>query len=386
MRVAILSYGFAEYCIQQANGLARECNVLLMLPWLEAAPYAGLVDPAVECHWFNSGRLRNPIRQLAAAARLIRRIRQFGAEVLHLQQGHLWFNIALPLVRSVPLVLTVHDPRHHAGDRSSRKTPQGIMNFGFLQADRLIVHGEGLKHELNKASGIRSEKIHVVPHVALGPQTPEPANGLDDENEGRTILFFGRIWKYKGLKYLIEAETIIAQSMPDVRIVIAGEGEDFAPYRRMMGSSQRFIVHNRYISVAERDELFREASVVVLPYIEATQSGVIPLAYANSKPVVATRTGALAEAVDDGVTGTLIPPRDPAALAQAIIELLSSPERCRAMGVAGRRKLDAEWSPCAIARRLVEVYSRAIQDRAGARQTADTSPQPASNVVELSTY
>ncbi len=359
MRVVLLSYGNAEYCIHQANGLAAECEVLLMLSRKEAAEHQASINPAVRFRPFDKPRLRQPVSQFMIAARLLRQIRRFRPDVVHFHQGHMWFNLALPLLRPYPLVMTIHDPRYHIGDRSSQRTPQGLMDFGFRRAGRVIVHGEALKRQVVELCGIREERVHVVPHVAIGGATA-PAAAEDD---GKTILFFGRIWEYKGLKYLIEAEPLISRAAPDAKIVIAGEGDDFEPYRRLMERPKRFEVHNRYISTGHRNDLFQRASVVVLPYIEATQSGVIPLAYSYAKPVVATRVGALADAVEDGVTGRLVPAANTEALAAAIIELLRDPAARRAMGAAGRQKLDAEWSPQAVAQRSMDVYQRAIRDR-----------------------
>lgn len=363
MRVAFLSFGYPESCIQQANGLARDCDVLLLLPQREAVNHESHLDPRVDYRPFKNPRLRQPIRQLAMAASLARQIRRFRPDVIHFQQGHTWFNFALPFLSSFPLVITIHDPRYHVGDRASQITPQSIMDFGFRRADQVIVHGETLKSQVVERLGIPPEKIHVILRVAVGNR--QSLSTADDD--GKTVLFFGRIWEYKGLKYLIQAEPTIARSVPDARIVIAGEGEDFEPYRRMMNGSERFVVHNRFVSVAERNELFRRASLVVLPYIDASQSGVVPLAYSFGKPVVATNTGALAETVIDGVTGRVVPPRDAAALANAIVELLNDPTRREAMGAAGRKKLDDEWSPQVVARQLIDIYRRAIEDRARVR-------------------
>jgi glycosyltransferase involved in cell wall biosynthesis len=258
------------------------------------------------------------------------------------------------------LVTTIHDPRHHVGDFVSQKTPQSVMDFGFRRADHVIVHGESLKRQVVEQLHLRPEKVHVILRIAIGNRDVIHRS----EDDGRTVLFFGRIWEYKGLKYLIQAEPRISRTVPDAKIVIAGEGEDFEPYRRMINGSKRFVVHNRFLSMAERDELFRRASVVVLPYIDASQSGVVPVAYSYGKPVVATNAGALAETVIDGLTGRVVPPRDSAALADAIVELLIDPTRRKAMGAAGRQKLEVEWSPQVVAQRLIEVYRQAIRDRA----------------------
>lgn len=381
MKVAILSFSFAEFCIQQANGLAGECDVLLMLPHPDVQDFRSRLHPRVSCYEFDTGRLRQPLRQVVATAGLLRRLRQFRPDVLHVQHGHMWFNLALPLLRKLPLVVTIHDPRHHAGDRVSQKTPQAIMDFGFRRADRTIVHGQSIKQQVIELLGIPAARIQVVPLVAIG-NVGEPLTASDD---GRTVLFFGRIWKYKGLEYLIQAAPIVARANPNVRFVIAGQGDDFAPYRRMMHEPRQFIVHNRYVSAAEREELFRQSSVVVLPYIEATQSGVVPVAYSYGKPVVATDTGALREAVDDGVTGRLVPPADPTALAGAIIELLADPVRCRAMGAAGRRKLDLECSPDVVARQTLEVYRLAIRDHKKAPQVAARAGRLAGTIEDSRT-
>jgi glycosyltransferase involved in cell wall biosynthesis len=245
------------------------------------------------------------------------------------------------------------------------------MDFGFRRADRIIVHGHALKRQVVEALGIAAEKIHVIPHVALGRIDETKC----DDPLANRVLFFGRIWKYKGLDHLIRAQPRITAAVPDAKIVIAGEGDDFEPYRRLMDRPDRFIVHNRYISGPERDELFRQASVVVLPYIEATQSGVVPLAYAFGKPVVASNTGALSEAVDDGITGRLVPPANHSALATAVIELLRNPALRRAMGAAGQRKLQTERSPHVVAQQAKSVYLQAIQGRARRKLVAGNHRQ-----------
>ncbi len=106
--------------------------------------------------------------------------------------------------------------------------------------------------------------------------------------------------------------------------------------------------------------LFRQASVVVLPYIDASQSGVIPVAYTFAKPVVATTVGGLPEMVDDGCTGYLVPPRDSDALADAVVHLLQHPTLRHALGANAKRKAETEWAPDVIAEQTLQVYHRAV--------------------------
>ena len=299
MKIALVSYDFGEYCIRHANALTKYGEVLLLLPEKIAAAHVGLLSSGVDFRPFLRPRLREPVRQVVQLRRTFREIAQFRPDVLHFQLGHLWFNLALPLLRRYPLVFTVHDPEHHAGDRGAHNTPQSIMDFGYRRADRVIVHAKQIKERLRSRIRIAEDKIHHIPHIAIGGRV----GGRSVAENPNEILFFGRIWPYKGLDYLIRAQPAIRAAVPDARIVIAGRGEDFDRYRRLMADKDGFVVHNRWIEEDERVEMFQRASVVALPYIEASQSGVVPMAYTFAKPVVATRTGGLPEAVDDGRTG-----------------------------------------------------------------------------------
>jgi starch synthase len=122
-------------------------------------------------------------------------------------------------------------------------------------------------------------------------------------------------------------------------------------------------VLNSYISDETRAELFAQASVVVLPYIDASQSGVIPIAYSFGKPVVATTVGGLPAMVDDGVTGYLVPPCDERALAEAVIRVLQEPGQAERMGEKGRRKINTECAADVLGQQLLAVYAKAIEKK-----------------------
>ena len=354
-RVAYVSYEFREYSLLLVEALGGSADVLFVVPDEfvagRAAP-AGVTDAS-----FRRPRLRQPVAQARSVWQMHRAIRRFRPDLIHLQHGQLWFNLTLPLLRRWPLVVTVHDPTPHSGDKESRKTPLWIMRMGYRRAVRLIVHGEVLREALVRHHPVDIERVAVIPHIRLGDEQLH-AEVVEAGNE---ILFFGRIWEYKGLDYLIRAMPMIRAAVPDARLVIAGRGEDFDRYRAMMDDPSAFDVHNQYISDDAAAVLFRRASVVVLPYTDASQSGVIALAYTYAKPVIVTNVGALPEAVDDGVTGVLIPVRDEQAIADAVIALLRDPTRRTAMGAAAKRKSDAECAPVVVAAQTLAVYENALR-------------------------
>ena len=106
--------------------------------------------------------------------------------------------------------------------------------------------------------------------------------------------------------------------------------------------------------------LFQKASVVVLPYTDASQSGVIPLAYAFKKPVIATNVGSLPEVVDHGMTGYLVPPGNVKKLEEAIIDLLKDEDKLKRMGQNAFKKAKEELSWDKIAHKTVDVYREVI--------------------------
>jgi glycosyltransferase involved in cell wall biosynthesis len=357
MRIALLSFNFGQYCIRLANGLAQHGQVLLLLPRSISEPYRLGLAPEVELFQFDEPRLRQATRQPRMIAAILRKLKSYRPDVVHLQAGHLWFNLVWPFVRSYVVVVTIH----HLGDRDSLMTPQWVMDLGYRRADRVIVHGESLRAAVVEDIGLERDIIDVVPAVpdiVLDPAAPAPAAEVPG-----TILFFGRIWPYKGLQFLIRAEPLISAHVPNTRIVIAGQGEDFETYRRLMSHPERFVVLNEYIPDAELVDLFGQASVVVLPYVEGSISGVVPIACTFGKPVVATSVGILPEMVEHGRTGLVVPPQDESALAAALTRLLQDDVLRHELGEHARAKAQTTFDPASVAGTTMATYERAIAAR-----------------------
>ena len=127
---------------------------------------------------------------------------------------------------------------------------------------------------------------------------------------------------YKGVDLLLDALSRLEAAGPPWRAIVAGEwyvdraSADARVARPPLAG--RVHIVDRYVPDDEAAELFAACDVVVLPYRDATQSGVVPLAWAHGRPVVTTAVGGLPDAVEDGATGLLVAPGDPAALAEAL--------------------------------------------------------------------
>lgn len=357
MHVALIEFRTSTpYPVQLANALGQVCQVTLLLPdtATEFAPYVDRSD--VNLQLFSMPRLRQPAN-LAMVWRLRTLLKAVRPDVLHITFWHLWGTLGLRILTPYPMVATVHDVARHPGERGFWAIPSAFYRWQWLGADQVIVHADSARQQLLDRGGRRPESVHVIP---IGTYDfYRSFTSTDHPERPNTILFFGRIWGYKGLMHLIQAEPRITQAIPDARIVIAGQGEDFGRYERAMVNPAHFEVHNYRIPNDKVSELFQSASVVVLPYVEASQSGVIPVAYAFGKPVVATAVGGIPDIVEDGLTGLLVPPADPDSLAEAIVDLLKDDEARLKMGHRAREKAEKELSWASVAERTLRVYKEA---------------------------
>jgi glycosyltransferase involved in cell wall biosynthesis len=267
------------------------------------------------------------VDHIASMLGLLRRFRRERPDVIHFQ----W--LPLPLVdrfmlarfrRVAPLVLTVHDTNPFNGAPST-----GLQSAGMAQCfslfDQLIVHtGQG--RDRLQAQGIAPERLTLVAHGLLEP-LPEalPPDPFDGEV---TFLLFGKIKPYKGFDVLIEAfAQLPAELQAQARILVVGKPYmDLAPIlerARVLGVAERLTLVPRFVSDTEMTGLFASGTVAVFPYREIEASGVLSLALAHGRPVIASALGNFREVLEDGVQGLLVPPDDVAALSAAMARLLA---------------------------------------------------------------
>jgi glycosyltransferase involved in cell wall biosynthesis len=217
---------------------------------------------------------------------------------------------------------------------------------------------EDLMHWL----GIDERSINIVPHGNYDIYLQTSGNFRSVDPKPGQVLMFGRMKRYKGLNILERAASIVAQHIPKLKVILAGQGPELDLYETTLKTNPIFEIRNRYIPAREVVELFLSSSLVVIPYIEASQSGPLHLAYSMSRPVVATRVGAMPESLQHGREGFLVPPNDPKALAEAIIKILNDPGLAVNMGRAGRLKADKalNWAD-EISSKTRAVYQKAVE-------------------------
>jgi len=285
-------------------------------------------------------------------------------DIVHFSESYDFRCLLLMLLcPGVPFVTTVHDPIPHAGERISlQKFKHWVRDRIRLRSHGLIVHGQGLRDVLSEYSGIPIGRIYFVPHgeyryyTYFDQKHPEPSNGH------KNILFFGRWEDYKGIDVLIDAEPLIADRVPNVRIILAGEGRlTLADLQPRMVNPDHFEIRNYAIPDDEVPSLFRRADVVVLPYRQATQSGPLHIAAMLARPLVASAVGAMSEVIEDGETGVLVPPGNPEALAQAVCRILENPLEALRLGRSAQERMARQGSLERVAQIQSEVYQQVIE-------------------------
>jgi glycosyltransferase involved in cell wall biosynthesis len=203
-----------------------------------------------------------------------------------------------------------------------------LIKIGFLFVDAFLVQSkEDQKnlHHLKKNAVSAFNPLPTYDVFNRGDVSTDQARetlGI----KGRVILFFGLIRAYKGLKILLEA---FAKSLREVEttLLIVGEFyEDPEQYTSLMDRlsiRDKIVLVDHYVPNEEVETYFKACDVVVLPYLSATQSAIVQIAFGFDKPVIVTRVGGLPDVVDDGMTGYLVPPGDPDALAGAMVEFFT---------------------------------------------------------------
>lgn len=236
------------------------------------------------------------------------------------------------------VVLTAHNINQGKRDCTDTVLNRLTLKFQYRLCDHIFVHTEQMKSELVRAFGGSSSAITVIPY-GINNAVPnseltsvEARHRFGISKEEKTILFYGRIVPYKGLEYLVAAFKDYLPSSGCYRLIIAGRPEKdckqyFDAIREKAergNNSEKIILKIEYVPDDETEVYLKAADVLVLPYRDIYQSGVLFLGYSFGLPVIATDVGALREDIIEGKTGFVCRPEDSADLARVIEKYFAS--------------------------------------------------------------
>ena len=270
-----------------------------------------------------------------------------AADVIHFQ----W--LAIPsldrhlLPRGRPLVITAHEILGRDGGARGRAAQAALLRC----FDAVIAHSNDGRNRLISEAALDPDRVHVIPvgvfaHLAQLPEGPLPPELPATDRP--VVLDFGLIRPYKGLDVLLEAW----QGVQDAELWVIGSPRyDITALQAGAPPSVHFVT--RFVTDLELAAAFRRADLVVLPYRESEQSGVLATAIAFGKPILTTEVGGFAEL---GAALQLVPPGDPAALQAGLTDLLTNEQARLKLGASAGALAHGKLSWARIARDTRALY------------------------------
>ena len=279
----------------------------------------------------------------------------------------------LSWITGVPVVATAHGKNYY-GDRWRRRA---AYRFAARHSTMVAVSND-LKRFLTESIGIPPGDICVVHNgIDLHQYSANEANSamraeLGVGSDQRVIGTVGNLFAVKGHTYLLKACKAVASSYPNILVLIAGEGDQLG--RLQKEAADLGIAANvRFLGF--RDDvpaLLHAMDIFVLPSLSEGLPLSILEALALGKPVVATNVGGIPEVVQNGLTGFLVPPRSPEALAEKILLLLRHPVTASDLGRAGRSRVEDAFS----IKKMIQEYQCLYENKQYVRRQDDSVHQP----------
>ena len=280
----------------------------------DKASWAGKADAAL-------GLLR--LRQLALDFRAMLDECQPDVVICTLQS--IWDLAVIPVLRKRAnrFILILHDAKMHPGDNYPFR--ESVLRWEVAAADALIVLSDHVGRAAQRIYDFPRDRIWTVPHGAFSFGSDATAPRRFPSNRAMRLLFFGRIVRYKGLGQLLDAYRFLRERGVAVELDIVGSG-DLAPYASQLTGLPDVSIANAWVDEDQIAQALARADAVILPYIEASQSGVAAAALTAGLPIVATPVGGLMEQVRCGQTGVIAKGVDPEHLAAAIQRFVENPK------------------------------------------------------------
>lgn len=313
------------------------------------------------------GKIKKLINYITSYKTIVKALRNDQYDVVH-TQWLIFSPVDYYYIRKIKklgikLVVTIHDILPFNQKFYDFRYHKKIYEL----ADNIIVQADNNIKRFDELFPEMAGKETMIPHghfldYADRISCNEARKHLNIQTNKIVLLFFGQIKKVKGVGDLLNAFLKVYKKNPDILLIIAGSvwKDDFSSYQEIIDSNpdmrNQIKTDIRYIPDEEVKYYYSAADCCILPYKDVYQSGVIQLAYAYGKPVIATSIGAFKEVVIDNKTGFLCEPNNPDDLAKTIERAITNQDRFTEMGILGTDVIKNKYSWQKIAESVIEVY------------------------------
>ena len=299
-------------------------------------------------------------RVCVAYARGLRRL--LRGQRIDLVHAHIYASAAASALATlgtgVPLVVTEHTEGAWQGRRAHL-----VSRLIYRRARRVIAVSTPIWRRLIERDGVSPKKISLVPNAVIpAPDTLRSTPDAPPEgwHEGPLVGVVARLQPEKGIAKFLKAAARISSSCPEARFLVVGDGplrEELLRLADRLGLRERvrFLGHR-----ADARDLIGLLDVLAVPSLTEGTPLTVLEAMAVGVPIVASAVGGVPDQVRHGKEGLLVPPEDPVALGDALLELLQDPGLARRLGEAGRRRSDSEFAHATMVQRIETDYGAAL--------------------------
>lgn len=368
MKILLVSFcppysAIADNFLQLANDLSKYVEISLLCPeQLEVKAYFHEV--------YRIAYTKKDLGSLFSAAtlKLLYQIRRANFDLIFFFNQHVLNILISVLLCKTTQIMWWHEPTNGMFPSVYRHPKFRYWNYALndlvltSKSARLILACEAMKLTILPKL---IDKIEIVPLPFLESFSSETVTA-DEPETPVDLVFFGNIAVYKGLHVLAEALNILYSQHYQLRVAILGKGDlrMHCPLLLELAErySNRILIHNDHVSNDVITQVVRSSKAVILPYLTATGTNVIQIAYQNRKPVIATKVGCFINYVVDGSTGLLVEPGDPAALATAITKLTSNIALSHQLGENAYKFLKEQFMQPIITQKLLRIFEQFSKD------------------------
>jgi glycosyltransferase involved in cell wall biosynthesis len=293
---------------------------------------------------------------VAFARELRRLIREERFDLVH---AHIYASASASAIAvlgtGVPLVVTEHTEALWQGRRerwASRRV--------YRRAEHIIAVSSAIRQRLIERDAVPPERITVIHNAVIPAPDTSPSALPGDLREGPLVGVVARLQPEKGVADFLRAAARVCTAVPDARFLVAGDGplrEELLALAGRLGVGERV----RFLGYrADARAIVGLLDVLVVPSLTEGTPLIVLEAMAAGIPVVASAVGGIPDQIRHNKEGLLVPAGDPAALADALLELLQDPDRARSLGEAALRRADSEFNHATMVRRIEAVYHAAL--------------------------
>jgi glycosyltransferase involved in cell wall biosynthesis len=303
---------------------------------------------------------RQIVANIRACVRLVAFLREERPQVLQAFLMHAYLTAA-PAARLARVPVLVAGRRSLGFFKKDNRVVLALERAATRWTDFLVANASAIADEVRRDEGVPAAKIAVIPN-GMQPAEFEPVEPADVVSPLPVVLCVANLTAHKGHRHLLEACAALRRAGSPCTLLLIGDGPERAGLRRM---ADRLEIDVRLLGArTDVSRFLARADAVVLPSLYEGSSNAVMEAMAAGRPVVATSVGGTPELLEG--RGVLVPPEDPAALAEAIQRLLDDPDAAADLGRAAREWAMANLTADVMVDRYVALYRQLLARRSTA--------------------